>query len=407
MNRSLPSRETLACACCWFFLLVSAVEGQAPSQNTKVLGTVNSVNGNSVLVTSDDGKKTTVVLSDSTRLLRASPGQSELKSAAPASVAEIETGDRLLARGESRSEGTLAASLAILMKKSAIAERQSEEREEWRRGIGGIVKEVDRESKTVTITNAFEASGKPVVIHISEDTAIRRYSPDSVKFEDSKPGTLNEINPGDQLRARGTRKSDGTEFAAQALVSGTFRDIAGTVVSIDPSTHSLTVIDLAAKAPVTLTVSPDSELRKLPPPVAQVIAMRLKGAGAPGPATPPGGPGAENSRMQGALARQSAGPGAGAGSEGNRAGAEARSRRGDFQQMLNRLPAISIGDLEKGQAVMLVSTEGSAGSRPTAIKVLTGVEPILTAAPTPASASSILSPWNLGPAAGGADAAIQ
>jgi hypothetical protein len=75
--------------------------------------------------------------------------------------------------------------------------------------------------------------------------------------------------------------------------------------------------------------------------------------------------------------------------------------------MLNRLPSISIGDLERGQAVMLVATEGSASSRPTAIKVLAGVEPILTAAPNPTTASSILSPWNLGATAGGADAAIQ
>jgi hypothetical protein len=71
--------------------------------------------------------------------------------------------------------------------------------------------------------------------------------------------------------------------------------------------------------------------------------------------------------------------------------------------MLNRLPNISIRDLEKGQAVMLVATQGTASSQPKAIKVLAGVEPILTAAPTP---TSILSPWNLGVTAVG-DAAPQ
>ena len=40
-------------------------------------------------------------------------------------------------------------------------------------------------------------------IHISKTTIIRRYSPDSVKFDDAKPSTLDQINAGDQLRARG------------------------------------------------------------------------------------------------------------------------------------------------------------------------------------------------------------
>jgi hypothetical protein len=63
--------------------------------------------------------------------------------------------------------------------------------------------------------------------------------------------------------------------------------------------------------------------------------------------------------------------------------------------MLNRMPAISISDLNKGDAVMLVAAEGTASSGPTAIKLISGVEPILSAAPGGAGAAMILSPWNL------------
>jgi len=52
---------------------------------------------------------------------------------------------------------------------------------------------------------------------------------------------------------------------------------------------------------------------------------------------------------------------------------------------------------------MLVATEGTANNGPTAITVLAGVEPILTAAPAGTSASTLLSPWNLGTNAGGGD----
>lgn len=76
--------------------------------------------------------------------------------------------------------------------------------------------------------------------------------------------------------------------------------------------------------------------------------------------------------------------------------------------MISRMPAVSISDLNKGDAVMLVATEGSSSSTPTAITLLAGVEPILSAVPGGAGAAMILSPWNLGGGGeGGGDAASQ
>ena len=62
--------------------------------------------------------------------------------------------------------------------------------------------------------------------------------------------------------------------------------------------------------------------------------------------------------------------------------------------MLNRMPAVSLGELTKGSAVMIVATEGTEQTPSTVIILLSGVEPILTAA-SPVQASTILSPWNL------------
>ena len=70
--------------------------------------------------------------------------------------------------------------------------------------------------------------------------------------------------------------------------------------------------------------------------------------------------------------------------------------------MISRMPAASLGDLEKGEAVMLVATEGSPANPSTVITLLGGVEAILEASPA-ANASTILSPWSLSaPAEGGA-----
>jgi hypothetical protein len=60
------------------------------------------------------------------------------------------------------------------------------------------------------------------------------------------------------------------------------------------------------------------------------------------------------------------------------------------------MPAATIGDLQKGEAVMIVTTEGAPGEQVTALTLLSGVEPILTAAPTQTTAANLLSGWSVG-----------
>src|SRR6266851_2349022 len=248
-------------------LTVCAASAQTPA--VKAVGTVKSVSGNSVVLTTDSGEQS-VTFADSARIVRAVPGQTDLKTATPIAVSDIQVGDRVLARGQAGEGNAVVASSAIVMKQSDIADKQQRERDEWRKGVGGIVKEVDATANTITIT----ASGKPIIIHLSAETTIRRYAPDSVKFDDAKPGALDEIKPGNQLRARGTKNADGTEFTAQAIVSGAFRDIAGTVVSTDAANNTVTITDLATKKPVVVKITADSQLSRLPPMVAMGIAMR-------------------------------------------------------------------------------------------------------------------------------------
>jgi hypothetical protein len=64
--------------------------------------------------------------------------------------------------------------------------------------------------------------------------------------------------------------------------------------------------------------------------------------------------------------------------------------------MLKRMPAVTLADLQKGDAVMIVATPGTTDTQPTAITLLSGVEPILSASPNSSRAAMLLSPWNLG-----------
>jgi hypothetical protein len=306
------------------------------------------------------------------------------------------------------------------MKKADIAEKQSHERDEWQKsGVGGLVNNVDAAAGIISITTPSLREKKTVAVHVMKDTVLRRYAPGSVKFDDAKPAPLGEIRPGDQLRARGEKNADGSELTAQEIVSGSFRNISGTISSLDSAQSAITVHDLATKKNVAVKITSESQLRKLPAQMAQRIAQRLNGSsGATGGANgDQAGSGQTASARSGAPAAKepAAGagqaPGSGAedgrqrdfGGRGRGMGAGAGGPGGgamDLQQMINRMPASTIADLQKGDAVMLVGTEAIGSNAVTAITLLAGVEPILQGSPN-GGASSILSPWSLSGAPGG------
>jgi hypothetical protein len=371
-----------------------AQEAQVPASagSTKPVGVVKAVTGNVITLATDAGSTVDILVQDSTRLVRIAPGQKDLKDAAPIQLREVQVGDRILARGKASDDGkSVAASSIVLMKESDVTAKQERDREDWqKRGVGGLVSKVDAGNETITLAAPALSQAKPVTIHLSKSTIIRRYSPDSVKFDDAKPGTLDQISSGDQVRARGVRSADGTELAAEEVVSGTFRNIAGLVTSTDAGSNTVTVTDLVTKKPVTLRITVDSQLHKLPPNVAQRIAERLRGdsPGGASAAPTPGG---------------SAPPKANETTPGGNGGGSRQGGVPDFQQMLKRMPAVTLADLQKGDALMIVTTQGTANTQPTAITLLSGVEPILSASPNSNRAAMLLSPWNLG--GGGADAA--
>jgi hypothetical protein len=295
----------------------------------------------------------------------------------------------------------------VVMKHSDLDAKHQQDLQDWqKRGVGGLVSAVDPAAGTVTISVTSFTGKKNIVIHSSNKTVIRRYAPDSVKFDDAKPSTLQEVHPGDQVRARGDRNLEGTDLTADEIVSGSFRNVAGTVNSVDASSSTLSVQDLLSRKTVLVKVTADSQLRHLPPEVAQRIAARLKGAGAGGTGAASGaapntasGPTAASGQTANPAASPGGAAEGGMGSRGNGAGGRSGGAP-DFQQMLSRLPASSLADLHKGDAVILVSTEGTSGTG-TAIQLVSGVEPILQAAPN-AGQAMMLAPWSLGGPSGDA-----
>jgi hypothetical protein len=397
----------LAMLCAPLTMHLAAVHAQAVQQApaagnvAKAVGAIKVLSGSNITLTADAGNDVAVVVQDAARVVRVEPGQTDLKTATPIQLQDLQIGDRLLVRGKFAGDGkSVLATSVVAMKKSDVAEKQAREREEWQRhGIGGLVSGVDADNATITISTMGFSGTKTVVIHAAKTTIVRRYAPDSVKFDEAKSSALESIKASDQVRARGTRSADGGDFFADEIVSGSFRNIAGMISSIDAAAGTLGVADAVSKKTVTVKITAESQMRKLAAAMAQRIAMRLK-------ATPEGAPSAPGGAPRATDAASASAPraGGGAGAPGGPAGANRNGGAPDLQQAIQRMPAAALTDFQKGDAVMIVATEGSGDGPATAITMLGGVEPILEASPKNAAAT-ILSPWSIN--TGGGDAGAQ
>lgn len=363
------------------FMAVAAAFGQTPAPANNVLGDVLTVDAASkqIYVKTDAGAVVIITVSDATRILKNAPGETKLDKATPMQLSEVATGDRVLALGKPSADGkTLANPRAIVVNtKADIAAKQEAERAEWRRrGIVGVVSALNPQTKEITIQTRTAEGPKPVVVAAGgAGVKLTRYAPDSIKFSDRKPSTFDEVKAGDQLRAKGDRSEDGTHFTPEEIVTGSFRTSVGTVTAVDPSKNEITIKQAQGNQPLTVVVRPDSVLKQVPP-----EALTMMTGGGPG-ASGAGGGVEHRAGGQGQGAGQAVGQGGGAGAGqggGQGQGGGPRRMGGDFmQQMLERLPPITLAELKPGTMIVVSSTVGADPTRVTAIQLVSNIEPLV------------------------------
>ena len=351
----------------------TAPAAATPAASASQLGTVKTVAGNSFTMATDAGQAVSVSVVSGAKVLQLPVGSTDLKTATPGQLSDIAVGDRVLVTGKAgETAGNFDALRVVLIKSSAIAQMQAAQQADWKaRGVGGIVSSVDAASGAITLT----VGAKKLVVNTTSKTEFKRFSGDSVKYEDAKPGTIAQIQKDDQLQARGTKSADGASIAAEEVVSGSFLNLSGLIMSIvpgpgiDPATGKITLKDLATHRVMTVSVTAKCEMRNLPLQTATMFAARTSG----------GGQGGGRGGGRGGSGGYGAGGSAG---QGDAAGGARRSAGADLSQMMERLPTGTLADLKTGDAVMIVASEPSPGSSTAdAITLLSGVEPILTANP--------------------------
>jgi hypothetical protein len=354
----------------------SAQSTAAP--HSRMAGVVTAVDAqaNRVSLKNDKGDAITVTTTEKTLILHVPAGENDVTKGTKMALSSLAAGDHVVAfyRGPADQKTIEATSLVVRTKADfdLIAEK---EREDWqKRGTSGTVTAIDPTARTLTI----KAGQKSLTVQSSEKAEFLRYAPDSAKFSDARPSTFAEVKVADQVRVLGDKTADGATIKAEKVVSGTFRQLAATISSINAATGEIVIKDLASKKSketLTVRVVPDTAMKKLPDTTAMMLARRYgPGGGQAGALAGPGG--------------VPSGPG------GQRGGGG-----GDIGQMLDRLPAMPLSELKRGDAIMVSTTQGSDPGRITAVMLLAGVEPLLTASPN--ATRDIMSGWNLGGGGGG------
>jgi hypothetical protein len=286
------------------------------------------------------GEAIAIHLMAGTIFQRVGPGEKSLKNAQPISAGDIVPGDRVLVNLE---PGTSDARRLVVMPVAEITRHDEADRESWStRGAAGVVAAKNGNAVTLRLRSGQAVS--QVEVTVSADTKFRKYAPDSVSFADAKASRLEDVQVGDQLRARGEKSADGLKVAGAEVVFGSFVTKAGKVIAVDPDAKALTIAELNTGKTLRIVVAPGSQVKAMPD-FAAMMGGAPPDRGAPGGAMDPA-------------------------------------------KMVESMPAATLETFKPGQTVVVSSTRGAKEDEFTAIVLLGNAEMLIRMASASAGGST-------------------
>jgi hypothetical protein len=344
-----------------FVLLFLSAGLYAQAQPKAILGSIAGFKPEDavVMVKPDNTDAVAIKMTPETVFQRVAPGERDLKKAATMNMTDMAIGDRVLV---SFKPGTTDASRILIMAANDITKRNEADRLDWnKRGISGVV--TSKKDGIITLKMRGMAGETTATVTVDPKTSYRRYSADSVKFQDASISKLDDVNIGDQLRARGVKSEDGSKVEAQEVVFGTFVTKAGTITAVNAD--SVTMTEIGTNKPLTVKLTADSQIKKMPAMGAMMGGMpgSPMGAGRGGP--PSGGP------PTGAAPAGGRGPGG--------------PKMPDVSQMLEHMPAVKLDELKPGEKIVVSSTKGAKADEITAIVLLGNADMLIQMATVPAA----------------------
>jgi hypothetical protein len=355
-----------------FALSVLNVFGQTTAvKPSAISGDVSSITNEKIVLKTASGE-IEAVLSDKTQYFSVPPENPTLKAAVAATFADLGVGDKVLVTGIlADDKKTVPARNVYLMSKSALAQRQTKEREEWRtRGTIGRVVNYNPQTSVITISTRSMGVEKTIAVKPKQNAEFYRYAPDTIEFSKALKSKLSDIEPNDEIRVLGDKNTDGSEIEAERIVTGGFKTSGGTIKSIDVEKNEIVITDFQTKKDIAVAVTGFSILKQFPAEMAQRFTAMQAGGGQGGFRPPTQGGGAQTNPQptpqQNPQNPQNPGQGGGTRPMGGGGGIDD-----------SRFPNIKISDLKVGEMVGVLSTKNNDPNRVRAIKLFSGVEPFI------------------------------
>ncbi len=243
----------------------------------------------------------------------------------------------------------LACAALLPTTRGAPAQNGNEAGARQRPRVFGVVTAVDAARKLIVVRARRGEEFEAVTLDASGGVRFLRFAPDSLRAADAQPSSFADLKVGDTLRATGERSADGARFVPEEVITGSFTRVIGIVSSVNPARGELSVRNEQTGQSVTVAVGQRSTLKRVTPEFERTVAERVRRAARE----------AEQRASGESAARQ--------------ANSNDNARRGaSLQQMFESLPAVTVSDLKKGDAVVVTATPGADSSRATAVTLVTG-----------------------------------
>ena len=184
----------------------AAAPQAAPNAARQLVGAIKAISGTTITLAPDTGAEVKVEVRPNVRVLKVAPGETNLAKATAIQFGDLQVGDRVLIQATPGADAqSFVATRVIAMKKGDVDAKQEADRMDWqRRGVAGLVSAVDPAAGVVTVSVGGRPAGtRGMAVRATQATKVRRYAPDSVRFDDAIPSAVAQLKVGDQLRARG------------------------------------------------------------------------------------------------------------------------------------------------------------------------------------------------------------
>ena len=323
----------------------SSLTGTAFRVQQNLTGEISSIDssGGKIVITTEVKTAVTVIFNDKTAFRKVSPGQTSAMNAEQIKITDLQIGDRILIPGGIGKEKTPVSQIIVMARSEINAQREEDSEKRRARTVSGRISGINSQKKEISVRSRGRSGGESENLIVAAGNAkLLRYAPDSLKLTEAVAGSFTDLRVGDQVRIVGDRIAKRRRVAAEEIVSGSLMRAVGTIAEINEARSELTVKNIQTGQTVSIVVGKNTALRRITPEMTENLRQRIKERQEP-----------RNARVSSNPERQNA----------------AQNNRRQFEN----LPSINIGNLKKGDAVLILATVGrAADSQATAISIISG-----------------------------------